>query len=299
MVPNVVTIKLLLKAIKGKVDMISPINICELKSDEYRARLVLDDNRELSADLIIAADGKESLLRKLAKIKTSGHSYGQSGIVATIEHEKEHNNVAYEHFRPNGPFASLPLLGRQSSLVWTEKTKNAELYRKMSHSEVEPIIEEIMGANLGKVKIIDKLQIFPFKLQIADNFVANRLVLIGDAAHAIHPVSGQGMNLGLKDVAALAQILVNARRLGQDIGAYNVLENYQRWRRFDVALMAMTTDCLVRLFSNDIAPIRIARDIGLGLVDKMPFVKDYLIRHAAAISPTSGEVPKLLLGQAI
>ena len=163
----------------------------------------------------------------------------------------------------------------------------------------QAIIEKIMGYNLGKVKIVEAVQTFPFKLQIAKDFVANRLALIGDAAHAVHPISGQGMNLGLKDVAALAEILVKVQRLGQDIGASDVLENYQRWRRFDVALMAMTTDNLVHLFSNDIAPVRAIRDVGLGVVDRMPFVKNQLMRHAAAISPIAGKVPNLLLGRTI
>ncbi len=299
MVPNVTTIGVLLDFIKDRVEMISPIDIKGLKSDEFSARLILADGRELEASLIIAADGARSSLRQMVGIKVQGHDYRQTGIVTTIEHEKPHNDTAYEHFRPNGPFASLPLKGNHSSLVWTETSKNAELYKSMAYAELEPIIEQVMGFNLGKVKIIEQVQIFPFKLQIAKSFIANRLALIGDAAHAIHPISGQGMNLGLKDVAALAQILVNAQRLGQDIGAGDVLENYQRWRRFDVASMAMATDNLVHLFSNDIAPIRAIRDVGLGIVDKMPFVKEKLIRHAAAISASGDEVPKLLLGIAI
>ncbi len=299
MVPNVATIGVLQKAIKGKVEMISPIDIVGLKTDANSGSLILANGDELAANLIIAADGARSNLRQFAGIKTTGHDYGQSGIVTTISHEKPHNDTAYEHFRPNGPFASLPLRGNQSSLVWTEKTKNANLYKNMEYSELEPIIENVMGHNLGKIKIVEQVQVFPFKLQIAKDFVANRLALIGDAAHAVHPISGQGMNLGLKDVAALVQVLINAKRLGLDIGAFDVLENYQSWRRFDVALMAMATDNLVHLFSNDIAPVRALRDIGLGIVDRTPFVKKQLIRHAAAISPLSGKVPDLLLGRAL
>ena len=299
MVPNVVSIGVLQRAIRDRVEMISPIDIKSLETDAHSGRLILANGKQLEASLIIAADGARSNLRQMAKITTSGHDYGQTGIVTTIEHEKPHFDIAYEHFRPNGPFASLPLLGNRSSLVWTEKTKNAELYKTMQANELEQIIEQIMGHNLGKVKIVEQVQIFPFKLQIANSLIAQRLALIGDAAHAIHPISGQGMNLGLKDVAALAEILVKAQRLGQDIGAGDVLENYQRWRRFDIALMAMATDNLVKLFSNDIAPLRAMRDIGLGVVERMPFVKKQLMRHAAGISPLAGNVPSLLQGRRI
>ncbi len=297
MVPNVAAIGALQDFIKDKVKLIGNIDIVAFEANAQSGKLILANGEELSASLIIGADGVRSNLRQWAGIKTIGHDYRQTGIVTTIKHEKAHNDTAYEHFRPHGPFASLPLRGNQSSLVWTEKTKIAEIYKKMPNNELEPIIEEIMGHNLGKVKIIDEVQFFPFRLQIAKDFIANRLALIGDAAHAIHPISGQGMNLGLKDVAALAQILVKAQRLGQDIGAFDVLENYQSWRRFDVALMAATTDSLVYLFSNDIAPLRAMRDFGLGLVDRLPFVKRGLIRHAAAIGRGAGEVPRLLLGQ--
>ena len=295
MVPNTITIGALLDAIKDKVEMISPVEIMSLETDSNTGRLILADGKKLEAPLIVAADGARSSLRDMAGIEVFGHDYGQSGIVTTIEHEKPHENVAYEHFRPAGPFASLPLAGNRSSLVWSERTKDAARYKDMERKELEPIIEKVMGYSLGNVKIVEQVQAFPLRLQIAKEFVSSRLALIGDAAHVVHPISGQGMNLGLKDVAALAEVIIEAQRLGQDIGGADILEKYQRWRRFDVALMALATDGLNRLFSNDISSLRAVRDIGLGLVDRVPFIKTRLIRHAAGV----GNGPRLTQGLAI
>ena len=292
MVPNITTIKYLLNAVKDKVDLIAPVEIKSLQSGTEYSKLVLADGVILQAPLVIGADGARSNMRDMAKISVMGHDYGQSGVVTTISHEKPHENTAYEHFRPNGPFASLPLPNNRSSLVWSEKTKQAELYRDMAHEQLEREIEKVMGHCLGKVKIEDKVQAFPLKLQVAKKFIAPRFALIGDAAHFMHPITGQGMNLGLKDVAILAEVIIGAMRLGQDFGASDVLEKYQKLRKADVALMAVATEGLNRLFSNDIAPLRAFRDIGLGIVDRLPIVKKPLIRHAAAV----GDVPRLMKG---
>jgi 2-octaprenyl-6-methoxyphenol hydroxylase len=232
-------------------------------------------------------------LRNRAGIGTINHDYRQTGLVATIAHELEHEGTAYEHFRPAGPFASLPLPGKRSSLVWVETPERAVELKTWPQAAVEAEIEAVMGSTLGKVSLEEPLQSFPLRLQIAKSFTAKRLALIGDAAHVIHPVAGQGLNLGLKDVAALAQVVVEALRLGQDPGGDDVLERYQHWRRFDTALMVAVTDGMVRLFSNDVAPVRAIRDFGMGLVERMPPVKDFLISRASGLDRNG---PRLLRG---
>lgn len=295
MVPNTATIGALLDAVAKKVDLLTPVEITHLEADSAHSTLTLADGRQLRAPLIVAADGVRSALRTMADIGVHRVDYKQTGIVTTIAHELPHNNTAYEHFRPAGPFASLPLPGNTSSLVWTETSREAQRLKDMSPEVLAPIIEAVMGSSLGAVKVLKPIQAYPLQLQIAHSFIGQRLALIGDAAHVVHPISGQGLNLGLKDVAALAEVLIGAQRLGLDIGSIDVLEKYQGWRRFDTALMAMTTDCLNRLFSNDIAPVRALRDFGLGLVDRMPPVKSRLIQHAAGI----GSGPRLLQGRPI
>jgi 2-octaprenyl-6-methoxyphenol hydroxylase len=201
--------------------------------------------------------------------------------------------VAFEHFRPNGPFASLPLSGNRSSLVWTETKNEAGRFLALDAEALAAEIEAVMGSTLGAVTIEDRLTGFPLRLQIARSFAGPRLALIGDAAHVIHPIAGQGLNLGLKDVAALAEVVVEAMRLGLDHGADDVLARYEAWRRLDTAAMVAVTDGMNRLFSNDIAPVRALRDFGLGLVDRTGPVKTALIRAA---SGAAGSGPKLLSG---
>jgi 2-octaprenyl-6-methoxyphenol hydroxylase len=283
MVPNRVLTRVLLDAARSRVDFLAPVEIAGYGVDPASAHLSLKDGRTLRAPVIIAADGAMSALRGMAGIAVVSHDYRQSGIVTTIAHELPHDGTAYEHFRPAGPFASLPLPGNRSSLVWTEATAEASRLKTLPSEEVARLIEAAMGSALGTVTLEEGLQSFPLRLQIARDFVAPRLALIGDAGHVVHPLAGQGLNLGLKDVAALAETLVDAMRLGLDHGAADILAQYQRWRRFDTALMAAVTDNLNRLFSNDVAPVRALRDIGLGLVDRMPPIKDALIARAAGL----------------
>jgi 2-octaprenyl-6-methoxyphenol hydroxylase len=292
MVPNQASGAALLDATAG-LDVIAPAEISDWSGEGTAARLTLADGQVLSATLIVAADGAQSNLRQRAGITTMGHDYGQTGLVATIAHELPHNGVAYEHFRPAGPFASLPLPGNRSSLVWTEASAEAPRFLAMTPEELAVEIETVMGSTLGAVTLEDKLMGFPLRLQLARSFVGPRLALVGDAAHVVHPIAGQGLNLGLKDVAALAEVIVEAMRLGLDHGAPDVLERYQSWRRLDTAAMAVVTDGMNRLFSNDIAPVRALRDFGLGLVDRTGPVKSALIRAAAG---TGGGAPKLLSG---
>lgn len=289
MVPNTASSAGLLSAMGDMVEIIAPAEI----ADWSEGRLTLSDGRVIISPLIVAADGAQSRLRQRAGITTTGHDYGQTGLVATIAHDLPHDGVAYEHFRPAGPFASLPLKGNRSSLVWTETNEAAQVYLAKTPEALADEIEAVMGSSLGAVTLEDKLIGFPLRLQIARAFIGPRLALVGDAAHVIHPIAGQGLNLGLKDVAALAEVVVDAIRLGLDHGSPDVLERYQAWRRFDTASMVAVTDGMNRLFSNDIAPVRAVRDFGLGLVDRAGPVKSAMIRAASGLGQTG---PKLLSG---
>ncbi|GAA0784964.1 ubiquinone biosynthesis hydroxylase [Roseibium denhamense] len=258
--------------------------------------LVLADGSELRTRLLVAADGVRSKLRDLAGIRTVDWDYGQSGIVTTVKHERPHLGRAEEHFLPAGPFAVLPLPGNRSSLVWTEKTADADRLVRSDDFTFELELERRFGHHLGTLEIDGPRRAYPLGLKLAREFVKPRFALVGDAAHGIHPIAGQGLNLGFKDVAALAEVLVDARRLGQDVGGMDILERYQRWRRFDTFQMGVVTDVLNRLFSNDIDVIRAVRDFGLGLVDRMPKLKSQFIKEASGFA---GPVPKLLSGEPI
>jgi 2-octaprenyl-6-methoxyphenol hydroxylase len=251
----------------------------------------------LKARLVAAADGVRSSLRTMAGIKNVEWHYGQSGIVATVAHERPHGGRAEEHFLPAGPFAILPLKGNRSSLVWTERTADADRLIREDDFIFESELELRFGHKLGKISVEGGRKAFPLGLTLARDFIAPGLALVGDAAHGIHPIAGQGLNLGFKDVAALAETVIEADRLGLDIGSTATLERYQMWRRFDTFQMGVTTDVLNRLFANDVAPLRAIRDIGLGLVDRMPSVKSFFIRQAAGLAEQKR--PKLLRGEAI
>jgi 2-octaprenyl-6-methoxyphenol hydroxylase len=296
MVPNQASGAALMAAVEDRISVIAPAEITDWSASETYGHLTLADGKQLASPLIVAADGAQSNLRQRAGIETFGHDYGQTGLVATISHELAHDGVAHEHFRPAGPFASLPLPGNRSSLVWTETSAEAPRLLAMEPDALALEIEAVMGSTLGRVTLEDKLMGFPLRLQLAKSFVGPRLALIGDAAHVIHPIAGQGLNLGLKDVAALAEVVVGAMRLGLDHGAADVLERYQSWRRLDTASMALVTDGMNRLFSNDVAPVRALRDFGLGLVDRAGPIKSTLIRAAAGVG---GGAPKLLSGMPI
>lgn len=250
----------------------------------------------IEASLLVAADGARSKLRERAGIATHGWEYDQSGIVVTVGHERDHQGRAEEHFLPAGPFAILPLKGNRSSLVWTETRKDAERIVALSESDFHAELEQRFGLHLGEVKALDKPRAFPLGYFVARSFIADRLALIGDAAHVIHPIAGQGLNMGIKDAAALAEAVVDAARLGIDIGQGDVLDRYQRWRRFDTMAMGVATNALNVMFSNDVAPLRAVRDIGLGLVDRLPPLKSAFIRQAAGLT---GDVPRLLKGEAL
>jgi 2-octaprenyl-6-methoxyphenol hydroxylase len=258
--------------------------------------VTLADGSVVAASLLVAADGARSKLRERAGIATHGWEYDQAGIVVTVGHERDHGGRAEEHFLPAGPFAILPLTGKRSSLVWTEKRGEAARIVALSDDEFHSELERRFGLHLGEVKALDKPRAFPLSYFVARAFIGERLALVGDAAHVIHPIAGQGLNMGLRDVAALAEVVVDAARLGSDIGQFDVLERYQRWRRFDTMAMGLATNSLNVLFSNRSTLLRAVRDIGLGVVDRIPPLKDLFIRQAAGLA---GEVPRLLKGEAL
>lgn len=266
-------------------------------SDAGGTDITFSSGETRRARLLVACDGVRSAIRDMAGIRTVNWDYGQSGIVTTVEHERPHNGCAEEHFLPSGPFAILPLTGNRSSLVWTERTADAEKLVRGDELVFEEELERRFGHRLGALRLAGPRHAFPLGLRLARSFVAQRLALAGDAAHGIHPISGQGLNLGFKDVAALAETVVEADRLGLDIGSLNVLERYQAWRRFDTFRMGVTTDVLNRMFSNDSTPLRIARDLGLGLVDRLPALKTWFMDQAAGNG--GANEPRLLAGNPI
>jgi 2-octaprenyl-6-methoxyphenol hydroxylase len=265
-------------------------------ASDSRIAATLADGGSIAARLLVAADGARSTIRQAAGIATHGWNYGQSAIVINVAHERDHNGRAEEHFLPAGPFAILPLTGRRSSIVWTERTSEAERIIALPDDEFHAELEQRFKLHLGELKVIGARRVHPLGFFVARSFLAERIALAGDAAHVIHPIAGQGLNMGLKDVAALAEVIVDAARLGLDPGSASVLEKYQRWRRFDTMAMGFATDGLNRLFSNRSDVLRLARDVGLGLVERLPGLKRLFIREAAGLV---GDVPKLLRGETL
>jgi len=292
--------RLLIDALVSRAEA-EGVELCALAVASYDStsegtRVTLSDGRVIDASLLVAADGAKSKLRERAGIATHGWDYDQSGIVVTVGHERDHQGRAEEHFLPAGPFAILPLKGNRASLVWTENRADAVRIVDLSAEDFQSELEKRFGLHLGDIKALDKPRAFPLGYFVARSFVGERLALIGDAAHVIHPIAGQGLNMGLKDAAALAEVVVDAARLGIDPGQADVLERYQRWRRFDTVAMGVATNSLNMLFSNKSAVLRTVRDIGLGLVDRVPPLKSAFIRQAAGLS---GDVPRLLRGEAL
>jgi 2-octaprenyl-6-methoxyphenol hydroxylase len=260
------------------------------------AELELADGARLRARLAVAADGARSRLRALAEVPTVGWDTGQTGIVATIAHERDHEGLAEQHFLPAGPFAILPMRGRCSSIVWNESHADAQAIAALAPDDFLRELEYRFTLKLGALSLASRVAAFPFSFRFARRFVAERLALIADAAHVVHPLAGQGLNLGLRDVAALAETVVERMRLGLDPGDATTLEAYQRARRFDVVSSSLGMDALNRLFANDLAPLRVARDFGLRVVDRLPPLKRLMIAEAAG---DGVRAPRLLRGLAL
>lgn len=284
---HMVEAQALRKALLDAVDVARiealPLRIDALfhESDDDRILLRAEGGRVIAASLLVAADGARSTCRELAGVSWIGWEYPQLGLTTTIRHEREHGGRAYEHFLPGGPFAILPLKGRRSSIVWAEDKHEAKRLLALDEREVLTEITRRFGHELGALRLEGRLIGYPLSFGLARAFTAKRLALVGDAAHVIHPVAGQGLNLGLQDVGALAEALSEAAHLGLDPGNPFTLSAYQRARRFDTTAMAALTDGLVRLFSNDHLPFRALRDLGLSLVDRATPVKRFLANRAA------------------
>jgi len=286
---------LLDKARADRVTLI-PAAVANFARASSEMLVQLADGSRVATRLLVAADGARSHIRELAGIQCYGWSYGQSAIVTTVAHERDHHGRAEEHFLPSGPFAILPLRNRRSSVVWTERTAESERIMMLDDPGFHAELEKRFGLRFGEITLAGPRRAYPLGFSVARAFVADRLALVGDAAHMIHPIAGQGLNMGLRDVAALAEAIVDAARLGLDPAGSDVLERYQRWRRFDTMAMGVATDGLNRLFSNHSDALRLVRDIGLGMVDRLPALKHVFIREAAGLV---GEVPKLLKGEAL
>lgn len=278
------------------IEMFAPATVTDYATSTFAITAKLADGDAISARLLVAADGKRSRLRERAGIKCVAWSYPQIGIVTTVAHRRPHGGRAVQHFLPAGPFAMLPLTGNRCSIVWTEGALRGAEIMALDEASFTAELAARFGAKLGAITLAGPRQSFPLELQIARSFIDDRLALIGEAAHVVHPLAGLGLNIGMRDVAVLAEIIIEETRLGLDIGAAPGLERYQRWRRFDSALSAAVMDGLNWLFSNDSAPLRALRDLGLGLVDRTPPLKRFLVREAAG---GTGNVPRLLKGERV
>ncbi len=296
MVENRVIRKALFERIPtvGNIRLLAPARLAGLERSLSGVDARLADGRRIRARLAVGADGRASEVRAGAGIRVTGWPYRQAAIVCTVAHKRPHGFIAHEHFLPAGPFAVLPLLGNRSSVVWTERKDLAPVIMALDEAEFLAELERRFGDYLGRLRMVGPRWSYPLSLQHAETAVALRLALVGDAAHAMHPIAGQGLNMGLRDAAALTEVLADARRLGLDIGAATVLERFQRWRRFDNTLMLAMTDGLNRLFSNTIGPVRVARGIGLAAVNRVPPLKRLFVRSAMGLA---GRLPRLMQGR--
>jgi 2-octaprenyl-6-methoxyphenol hydroxylase len=273
---------------------LAPLAVERVERGAAYALAHLADGSALRGELVAACDGARSALRREAAIPILTWDYPQTGIVCTVRHELPHRGVAVEHFLPSGPFAILPMTGQRSSIVWTERADLAPAILAQGEAGFAAELKRRFGDFLGEVEVVGPRWSYPLALLHAERYVAPRLALVGEAAHVIHPIAGQGLNLGIRDIAALAELVVEARRLGLDIATPELLRRYERWRRFDNVTLAAVTDGLNRLFSNAVPPVRLLRDLGLAVVDKLPPAKRLFMRHAMG---TLGDLPRLARGE--
>lgn len=271
-------------------------SVVDQTTDAQSATVTLDDGRTLTGRVLIGCDGRKSGTAVRASIKRTGWDYGQTALVCALEHDKPHHGIAHQFFMPPGPLAILPLTGNRSSIVWSERTATAQALNALDDDGYMAALRPRFGDFLGEIRLTGDRFTYPLNLTIANSFIAERVALAGDAAHGMHPIAGQGLNAGLRDVGALAETMILAARRGEDIGSQLVLERYQQWRRFDTATLALATDTFNRLFSNDNPILRLGRDIGMGIVGSLPGLRRNFVREAAGLT---GDMPKLLQGQPI
>ncbi|UTS82154.1 FAD-dependent monooxygenase [Phaeobacter piscinae] len=264
--------------------------------DTSGVTVTLASGDTLRAGMIVGADGRRSGTAARAGIKRTGWDYGQTALVCAIEHEKPHHGVAHQFFMPPGPLAILPLPGNRSSIVWSERSSTARSIQALGEANYLAALRPRFGDFLGEISLAGDRFTYPLNLTLANAFVSERLALVGDAAHGVHPIAGQGLNAGLRDVGALAEVLTEAKRRGEDIASPLVLARYQQWRRFDTASLAAATDMFNRLFSSDNPLLRLGRDIGMGVVGAIPGLRQSFIREAAGLT---GDLPRLLQGRKI
>ena len=278
------------------VTLVSGRTVVAQAPDPTGVTVTLDDGGELRGQVLVGSDGRRSGTAQRAGIKRTGWDYGQTALVCAIDHEKPHHGIAHQFFMPPGPLAILPLPGNRSSIVWSERTETAKAIHALDNAEYIQALRPRFGDFLGEISLAGKRFTYPLNLTIANSFIGDRMALIGDAAHGMHPIAGQGLNAGLRDVGALAEVITEATRRGEDIGSSLVMERYQQWRRFDTASLAAATDVFNRLFSNDNPLLRLGRDIGMGLAGAMPGLRRNFVREAAGLT---GDLPRLLKGQSI
>lgn len=282
-----------------QVELVAPDEVIETDRNADRAELTLKSGRRLQARLVASAEGRFGSMREEAGIGARAWSYDQIAIVLVARHERPHRGVAQERFLPGGPFAILPMRDgpegeHRSSIVWTERADLARRLLELDPPRFQAEFARRFGDHLGCVEPAGPRWWYPLGLVHADRYTDTRLVLVGDAAHGIHPIAGQGYNLGVRDIAALVEVLVDAKRLGLDLGAADTLERYAQWRRADNFAMVAATDLLNRLFSNDIKPLRLIRDAGLAAVNRVPALRRFFVRHAMGMV---GDLPKLIRGE--
>ncbi|UWQ32652.1 FAD-dependent monooxygenase [Leisingera sp. M527] len=278
------------------ITLVSGRTVVAQAPDQSGVTVTLDDGGELRGQVLVGSDGRRSGTAQRAGIKRTGWDYGQTALVCAIDHEKPHHGIAHQFFMPPGPLAILPLPGNRSSIVWSERTETAKAIHALNDAEYIQALRPRFGDFLGEISLAGKRFTYPLNLTIANSFIGDRMALVGDAAHGMHPIAGQGLNAGLRDVGAMAEVITEATRRGEDIGSSLVMERYQQWRRFDTASLAAATDVFNRLFSNDNPLLRLGRDIGMGLAGAIPGLRRNFVREAAGLT---GDLPKLLKGQPI
>jgi 2-octaprenyl-6-methoxyphenol hydroxylase len=264
---------------------------CDRTSPTVTGRLITPDGeRPLQATLVVAADGKQSPLRHQAHIRAFGWQYWQSCITTVLEPQADHQNTAYERFWPSGPFAILPLPGQRCQIVWTAPHAEAKAILNLPEAEFMAELERRYGSPTGSLKRLTPPALFPVQLMQCDRYIQPRLALVGDAAHSCHPVGGQGLNMGIRDAAALAEVLTAAHQRGQDLGSLPVLRRYERWRRWENWVILSFTDLLTRSFSNQIGPVVILRRVGIGVLNQVPWLRKLALR---LMTGYLGRVPQL------